>query len=153
LSTTLVEEFGWGFFNPQQLQKLSEFCKNDITAARNNALDASLLEDLAAIGADGGQPGNMARDLVRNLPATRLPDCKHHRIPVAHKVIGRGRPLLPFLYPHELFAAIYHNYPAAFSKAIAPPGECERFWSEVSGGPGRVLPLWERLCGLAEFDG
>ena len=53
-----------------------------------------------------------------------------------HKLLGRGRAKLPFLYPHEMFASLFHQYPRTFFKCVAPAGEAERFWDEVSGGQG-----------------
>ena len=78
----------------------------------------------------------MSRDIFRNLPPNRLPQPRYIRVPVRHKLLGRGRPLYPFLLPHETFATIYHEYPSAFKKVIAPPGEVEKFWNEVKGVSG-----------------
>ena len=133
----MVEELGWGEYGPQQLQKISSLADHDIRAGAN--VDLSMLKQLAALGAHGTCPQNMARDLVRGLPETNMPKTQSHRIPVRHKVLGRGRPLMPFLYPHALFSALYHYYPQVFETRIKPPGECERFWKEVSGGPGDDL--------------
>jgi hypothetical protein len=139
LPKTLVEQNGWGEFTPQQLNKISKLAKHDM----DNKVDLSMLNDLAALGADGTFKGNMSRDLVTNLPPTCMPQTRSHRIPVRHKVLGRGRPSMPFLYPHELFAAIYHHYPQVFETRIKPPGECERFWREVAGGPGDIYGFVE----------
>ncbi len=128
----MVEEFGWGQFTPQHVQLLAELAQKDI---KNNA-DMSLLEDLASVGAYGNCPKNASRDLTRTLSESRLPTPKYHRIPIRHKLLGRGRPKLPFLYPHEMVASLFHHYPRTFYRCVAPPGEAERFWDEVSGGSG-----------------
>jgi hypothetical protein len=131
----LVLEFGWGGFTPQQVQEIASLLKRD----REQGADMNLLDELAALGADGTVPGNCARDLNRHIPPTRLPPPRYHRIPCRHKVVGRGRPLLPFIYPHEMFAHLYHEYPSVFFTRVAPPGEAERFWDEVKGGPGQGI--------------
>jgi hypothetical protein len=133
----LVEEFGWGGYTPQQLHKIASLAEYGINAGAN--VDLSRPKQLATLGANGTISGNMARDLVRGFPETNMPKTKSHRIPIRHKVLGRGRPLMPFLYPHAVFAALYHHYPAVFETRIKPPGECERFWREVSGGPGDIV--------------
>lgn len=133
----LVNEFGWGALTPQQVQKICHLAKQDHEQnAKTDYRDA--LAGIGASGADTG--GNMARDLRRTLPGTRLPSLKFNRIPIRHKLIGRGRPLMPFLYPHEMFAALYHEYPNIFFTLVAPPGEVERFWDEVKGGAVGMLP-------------
>ena len=41
--------------------------------------------------------------------------------------------------PHEVFASVYSNYPAAFTKMFAADKEeCERFWEAVSDDPALV---------------
>ena len=119
------------------MHKIASLAKHDM----DGDVDLSYLNDLARLGAKGTRPNNMARDLVRNLPETHLPMTKSHHIPIRHKVLGRGRPLMPFLYPHEVFSSLYHHYPYVFETRIKPPGECERFWKEVSGGPGNNQPV------------
>ena len=81
---------------------------------------------------------NMLRDINRQLPTNRLPELQFHRIPTRHKLGGIGYPQLPFMWPHALFAAIYHHYPGAWAQVIAPIGEVERFWEEVEGGTGQT---------------
>jgi len=125
-----VSQFHWGGFTPQQVQKINYLAKRDEEMrARNKQRDA-----LAKIGTSGENPKNLARDIFRHLPKNRLPLPRYIRVPVRHKLLGRGRPLFPFTLPHALFSAIYHNYPDAWRKVIAPPGEIEKFWDQVKGG-------------------
>jgi len=125
-----VSQFHWGGFTPQQVQKINYFAKRDEeTRARSQLRDS-----LAKIGNNGEAPQDMSRDLFRKLPKNLLPLPRYIRVPVRHKLLGRGRPLFPFMLPHAVFSAIYHNYPDAWRMVIAPPGEIERFWDEVKGG-------------------
>jgi len=126
----MAAEFAWGAFTPQQVHTISNLSKRDDERnAKRGVRDA-----LATMGAKGQCRGNMARDIFRQFPKTRLPQPSSFHVPVRHKILGRGNPKLPFLLPHELFSAIYHQYPKAFRRLIAPPGEVERFWEDVKGG-------------------
>ena len=120
--------------NPQQVHTITRLSKID---EERNAKKATR-DALANMGAQGQNRGNMSRDICRKLPKTRWPKVRYFRMPVRHKLVGRGNPQLPFLLPHELFSAIYHKYPKAFRRLIAPPGQVEKFWDDVKGGH-RVL--------------
>ena len=100
---------------------------------------------LAKLGASGVCSGNTARDLFRNMGKIKLAPAKYMRVPIKHKILGRGRPSYPFLLPHELFSTIFHHYPEAFKKVIAPPGETEKFWDQVKGG------IWVKYIGTPLF--
>ena len=130
----MATEFAWGFMNPQQVHTITRLSKID----EERKAKTATRDALANMGAQGQNRGNMSRDIFRKLPKTRLSKVRYFRVPVRHKLLGRGNPLLPFLLPHELFSSIYHKYPKAFSKLIAPPGQVEKFWDDVKGGH-RVL--------------
>ena len=117
------------------MQRITILAKRD---AERNATTA-VRDSLAAMGSSGTHEGNMSRDFLRHVPTNRLAQLHHLHVPVRHKLLGRGRVKYPFLFPHEVFASIYHNYPAAFFKVIAPPGECEKFWAQVKGVSGLHL--------------
>jgi len=123
----------WGNLTSSQVTDIAKMNKLD----DSGEYDMTLRDDLANIS----DAGHASRDISRKVPKTRFPKLKYHPIPIQHKRLGHGRPALPFCYPHEMFAALFTAYPILFATVIAPPGETERFWSEVSGGIGQVLPL------------
>ena len=123
----LVLSHAWGEFTTEQVYRICKLARQDA----EEGADTELRDSIASI-----KPNckNMLRDYLSKLPPNRLPEIAYHRIPVRHKLVGRGRPELPFLYPHALFSHIYHHYPGAWSQVIAPTGEIQRFWEEVQGG-------------------
>jgi hypothetical protein len=125
----MASEFSWGRLTPQQVQKIANLAHLDHEGCK----DWAKIHNMARIGESGHISGNAYRDLMRTLPPSRLPRAHKIKIPVQHKLLGRANPKLPFLFPHEVFASIYHAYPAAFYTVLAPPGEIERFWDEVAG--------------------
>ena len=133
----MVQEHCWGNLTTTQVQEIAQRSKLD----ESGDYETALRDNLASSATTGANLKNASRDIGRNLPKTRFPKIKYHPIPIRHRTLGHGRPSLPFLYPHEVFSAIFHFYPAAFFTVIAPPGEVERFWSEVSSGLGLSLPL------------
>ena len=86
-----------GGLTPQQVQIIADLTKKD----QQSGADMSVIDELAAIGSHGEISGNCARDLKRHIPKGRLPPPRYHRIPCRHKVVGRGNPKLPLIYPQE----------------------------------------------------
>ena len=122
-----ISRFAWGGFSPQDMQKITYCAKRD----EERRCDNTLRDELSKIGTSGAHSENMSRDAFRHMGPNQLPHPQDCRIP-----IGRGRPEFPFMPPHVLFSTIYHKYRGAFFKVVAPPGEAEKFWAQVKGGPG-----------------
>ena len=123
----LVLQHSWGEFSTEQVHRICKLARQDDL----EKADTTLRDKIASINVEAK---NLMRDYLKKLPPNRMPAIKYHRVPVRHKLVGRGRPELPFFYPHSLFSHIYHEYPGAWSQVIAPPGEIQRFWEEVQGG-------------------
>ena len=96
----LVDELSWGALLPSQVQRIAFLAKRD----QDVNAQTNLRDDIAAAGSSGENPGSTQRDLFRKIPRDRLPAIAMNRIPVQHKLLGRGRPELPFLYPHAMFS-------------------------------------------------
>jgi len=126
----VVTTFCWGMLSSSQVHEIASLAKRDRLAGA----DMSELDRLEAIGSHGKHAGNYFRDILRMVSPMKLCAAFSVRIPVFHKLLGHGRPLFPFLLPHELFSSIYYKFPRAFAKVIAPVGEIARFWREVAGG-------------------
>jgi hypothetical protein len=142
----MATEFAWGFMTPQQVNTINRLWKIDEERKAKKATRNAL----ADMGHQGQNRGNMSRDIFTRLPRTRLPKLRHFRVPVRHKLLGRGNPQLPFLLPHELFSAIYHKYPKSFLKLIAPPGQVEKFWDDVKGGHRVLVGVLYRYDKISE---
>jgi hypothetical protein len=124
----MVKEMHWGALTSTQVIEIAKLQKLD----ESGDFDMTLRNDLARID----DTKNASRDISRRVPKTRFPRLKYHPIPIHHKRLGHGRPSLPFQYPHEMFAALFTSYPLLWATVIAPPGEVERFWHDVSRGIG-----------------
>ena len=75
--------WAWGLISPQLIQKLMFLFIHDIENAKNEDLDMTMINTLAALGSNGDYPQNMHRSLMNsigkhNLPkTTQLPGTTH----------------------------------------------------------------------------
>lgn len=145
----LVCLWAWGLVSPQRLQRLSSKMHEDIVQlnASNVAKvgvyvsEFQILLDikrLADIGTKGQCPNNCYRGLVTMPGSTHIGIPAPVKIPIQirHSVQGVGQHLQRFLWPHELFSSIYHNYKNAWQTAITTGSErIGRFWSTQENSP------------------
>jgi len=94
------------------------------------------LESLEGIGACGKYPNHMHKELLGVLGMGSLPVSQ-----ISLRVKQIGKPwtknvMQAILWPHLLFSAIFHNFPAAFKKRIAPSADAlEEFWDAMEDHP------------------
>ena len=129
---TLVMKWSWGKESPQEIQHMMGLYKTDLAAGAN--LDTSLVDILAGLGNSGANPQHCHAHMVERLPATMMPQKSMFNIPTNHSVYGPGEGLIGAIWPHEVFASLYHNYKEAFfAHLVGPAGAVRAFWTSVQG--------------------
>jgi len=117
------------------LNKVMQLFLADLTSHGKGHLDISGVQGLAKLGSYGVHAQNVWRDLKAWLPKPRLPSLHEFQIPYKHSILGFTYAATAMILPHELFSAIYHNYPAMWAECMYPCAEvCLRFWSCMRNG-------------------
>ena len=130
---TLVMRWSWGDMSPQELQHMMHLFKTDLAAGAS--LDMSLVNILAGIGSEGRNPQHCHRHLLTRLPGTPMPELGLFTISLSHSVYGGFEKLIGIVWPHELFAALYHHYRDAFFMfLVGSASAVMSFWECVRGG-------------------
>lgn len=129
LGKWLLEELAWGGLSANQVQKISDLVVQDFESSK--VVPPQDLVDYAALGMSGKFPNNIWRDLQRKLGENHYPVLKPLEIPL--KVAKDYRKaIVPILWPHEVFAAVYKHYKEEFKVIMTGDvGGCESFWRQV----------------------
>lgn len=125
LGQWLLEELAWGGVSAAQVQKIAALAVLDM---ENPPAD---LQVYASLGSSGLFVNNIWRDLQRHLGENNFPALKSLEVPLKFGKDYRDG-ILPCLWPHELFASLFHDYPGEWDLLITP-GErpIESFWQQV----------------------
>ena len=129
--------FCWGDISGVTMQKVA-------AAAMSDGLDHPELQRMAQLGDSGATPNNIVRDfflwkmagaMLRSLSLISIVTCNY-------RVLSRLlRAPQSMLYPHAMFAAVYHHYPAAFIKRLC------------GGAVANITTFWEGQRGNPAYDG
>ena len=79
--------WAWGLISPQLIQKLMFLFIHDIENAKNEDLDMTMINTLAALGSNGDYPHNMHRSVMNSSGKHNLPTPHSFLAPLTHKVI------------------------------------------------------------------
>ena len=152
----LIEQWAWGGYSPQEAQRVGKLVMQDIETIKRAGPGARFrdLEGLAHIGDDGKYPGNMHRDMLSIMPNINLPQPAKLDLPMQDSSTGQiSRTEQAILYPHLMFASLYHHFRAAFFDRLVPDVKgLESFWNNVSSTeqykdhPLRHKPNHKRRC-------
>ena len=112
-------------------------CNKSLVECDVEFFQFGMLRKLAKLGDWGAYPGNCNRDLINTLPVTHLNIDWKITLPLkignAIKMTVQG-----ILWPHQLFASMYHYYPKAWiARVRGAEGELRRFWTQTEGHPVR----------------
>ena len=117
------------------LQRIMALFLVDLQAAADGSLDITKVQDFANLGYGGRHPQHMNKQLTDSLRGHQLPSPHNFMVPLRHTVLGYFYRALDMVLPHELFAAIFHFYPAAWISSICPgPETVQKFWRSVQNG-------------------
>ena len=147
----LVHLFAWGEISAQLCQRIAEAAYKDALAM---SADESTLEDLnriGQIGSSGKYSNKCFSEFMARIPfTTRVPKPGVAKLPFKQPLKSLTQ---SFLWPHELFAAIYQGYPTSFCKCIVPSKErLKAFWSKNVSHPAMAnsdllsRPHFEEWC-------
>ncbi len=125
LEMLLLEKWAWGSLPAPRLQELA-------SASKQDGLTSKLLLDLASTGTSGKHPQHLHRDFLRHLgdipvkpQAISVLMLHQEAIPVQHD--------LQVLFPHQLFATLYHHDPNAWKQAtLGKDAAAQAFWTQCS---------------------
>ena len=133
----MVMRWSWGEMTPQELQHMAGLMLKDLEMLLGGGLDRSLLITLAGLGSHGANPQHCHKDLLQRLPKSRLPSMKLLKIFLEHSVFGVSEALSGIIWPHELFANMYHYHKEAFfTYFVSSMDTLRKFWDSVEGGQG-----------------
>ena len=137
LAFHLVEQWAYGVFSPQQVQKLASAAHVDVTAARTQRIEFADLARLARLGSSGQQTQHAHSELLRSLKEPYYASPHTFPMPMQLKpnVVVRDSDQQMFL-PHEVFASLWDNYPESFKSKLCPSDDIlNEFWSSMETSP------------------
>ncbi len=139
----LVEEFAWGHFSPQLVQKIAALACADFDTAREQEELMEDLRRLAQIGSRGALANNAHRDIMAFTTGVNMPEPCAVSMPFKAPL---GDRMQSDPVPHEMFASLYHNYPDAWKKYIVPDtARLGLFWAAMQHHPQMAgHPLLQR---------
>ena len=140
----LVEQFAWGHFSPQLVQKIAALACADFDKAREQEELMEDLRRLAQIGSRGAWANNAHRDIMAFTTGVNPPEPCAVSMPFKAPL---GDRMQSVLLPHEMFASLYHNYPDAWTKYIVPDtATLGLFWAAMQHHPQMAgHPLLQRV--------
>ena len=143
----MVMKWSWGELPPQELQHIASLVLQDLRNFEAGTLDMAMLTMLAGLGASGSSPQHCHHNLLERLPKPKLPSMKMLTIFLEHSIFGVSEAVSGIIWPHELFANMYHYHRDAFFTFIMPGKHVlHKFWRSVQGGG--VLHLWSYRIGM-----
>ena len=119
LATFLIQQFAWGQFSGQMVQKIAELAMKDAQAMQNNPKGKlKELQDLSEVGSNGDHSQHVHRDIMKlTANKTRLPAPCKVDLPFGRQL---GNQTQTILLPHEVFSCIYHKYKDTWALSILP---------------------------------
>ncbi len=165
LGNRLVDLCAWKHISPQLVQELALKSLQDVIhVIRSLQPDCDDLEGVAAsllpglvklanLGTKGRHKNNINAQLLAALPPAQIP-INYFKVPL--KIPGHALPQpceQAALWPHHVFAALYHKSKTAFHLRVCPGGDrLESFWKSQEGHPNfarlahllRDRPNWRR---------
>ena len=128
LADYLIKEFAWGGMSPQTVQKIASLAMADFRKAIAAGGVLKDLDTLSKLGGSSKLSNNMHRDILQFQSESQLPKGCDVEMPFK----GVGMQLQQVMLPHEMFAALYNNYPESWQKVVVPNSEkLKAFWDAL----------------------
>ena len=134
LAQFLLELYAWGEMSPQMVQRVAKLVLHDIHASADNPRVLNDLEVLAGIGTGGTHKNKCHADLMAKVEKmSLLPSPFRVMMPFKQPL---GDAPQGILLPHEMFAALFHNYQNTWKRSVVPSDKALRaFWTDVDMHP------------------
>lgn len=142
LAAFLLQQFAWGFMSPQLIRKIASLAVQDAERAQSTGGVLKDLQNISKIGGSGHLDNNMHRDLQPFLSKTKIPPALKAQFPF--KTSGFQQQSI--VLPHELFAALCHDYPNAWQTVLLPEQNLlQEFWAAQAEHPNMIgNPIQQR---------
>ena len=145
LANYLLSNMAWGHLSPQQCQKIAQLAAEDCKTSQEFGLVPPKLLSVAKAGSSGKYAYNVHRDLMTVAGAGH---CSLGTKVTMQFAKPLGEKTTEILFPHEVFSAVYHQYPEAFKKHLLPSeAKLGHFWKSVKDHPSLVNhPIFDEGC-------
>ena len=132
LATMLMEKWSWGEMSPQAVQSLAAASVKDMTSMSCTPPEELLY--LSRLGSSGLFPNNMHGELLRfATKKSKFDDPYCCFLPFKAPWNKQSQTLM---LPHVVFSNLFHKYPGAFKKIMAPDENfLLEFWELQKGHP------------------
>ncbi len=131
LVEVLLMKRAWGNLSSPDVQQIA-------AAALEDGSDHPDVHALASLGSFGRFPGKCHQELEAKMGANPIQESIKFILLVLRRPPMRTETVQQtILYPHELFATIYHQYPQVFKDQICggSPGNIPKFWDSMREHP------------------
>lgn len=136
LANWMLEQMAWGLLSPAQCQVIASLVEDEMQS--EGCTPHSTVSQLANLGSRGRYVNNVWRDMQKLFGAIRICHPKVHTLSLK-RGNKTGSFASPSLWPHELFANLFHEYPNAWKKYICPSrSRLTSFWSQLA-----ATSLWK----------
>ena len=136
LACYLLQRMAWGFYSPQEVQKLASMAKTDIENSQRSPDPMADLDKLASAKTYGRYPNKCNSDLMKRVGTVPFAKPLLIKMPLAGPAGSVNETLQSVFLPHEIFACIHEKYPDTWSRSILPDeGSLEAFWKAVDQHP------------------
>jgi hypothetical protein len=160
----LLQCFAWGEMPAVQVQKIAQLTHQDLQKSKEDESEdiEHDIAKLAKLGDGGRYPNHVYSELLGVVDHGKLPTAKSVPIPISNKSHRDGweNQPLKFVFPHELFASLYHDYPDLFRSRLCPGTSVLRgFWQsqedhpQMEGHPIRDRPDYDKRAIPISFHG
>ena len=129
LASYLYGAWCWGKLSPQEVQRIAHAAAQDIDTAQRLGTDTVFpdLKFLSKLGTEGEYAGKMHEQMVGRVDPTIYCSPASFTLPIL-----QGKRAVPThqtaLWPHEMFAHIYHKHRETFNQRIMPSRERLHAW-------------------------
>jgi hypothetical protein len=136
----LQESFAWGEMPGTKAQQIAKLALDDLRRAKASEDDEieKELEKVASCGDYGRRKGQVHADMIQTVDRGRLPTAKMEPMPISNKKTREGwsNMGLKVVFPHELFAALFTDYPDKFRSCICSgTAVLKEFWQSQEDHP------------------
>ena len=131
LAEWLLKQLAWGCLSASQCQQIAAAAETDMQTL--GVEPPSLIKKFAACGSHGRHVNNVWRDMRQIFGVNRFCEPTLHSLSLKVGKITR-QAFTSALWPHEVFASLFHYYQKAWQSVICPSSQrVAAFWRALEG--------------------